>query len=190
VRVICPECITAPERQAADEASMALDEKVRENRLRRMAERQGLRLEKSRRRDPRAVTYGTYHLVNAWTNSVEAYGSPDGYGLTLDEVEAALAPPRSNTDMVEVPGTIGLLAEDGSELVPRQPCRFAWSVTASSGWAAQIVEPAEIQTAPGTFLIALYDGHDRLMFALPIIGRPIESHSMMLLTDSLPIQVP
>ena len=34
--------------------------KVWENRIRRMAARQGLRLEKSRRRDTRAVGYGTY----------------------------------------------------------------------------------------------------------------------------------
>ena len=38
-------------------------EKVRENRLRRMAERQGMRLVKSRRRDPLALDYGKYWLV-------------------------------------------------------------------------------------------------------------------------------
>ena len=37
-------------------------EKVRENRLRRWAEGQGYRLEKSRRRDPHAKDYGTYRL--------------------------------------------------------------------------------------------------------------------------------
>ena len=40
-------------------------EKVRENRLRRMASRQGLQLMKSRRRDPRALDYGMYWLVDA-----------------------------------------------------------------------------------------------------------------------------
>jgi hypothetical protein len=40
-------------------------EKVRENRLRRWAEDQGYKLEKSRRRDPRAKDYGTYRLVPA-----------------------------------------------------------------------------------------------------------------------------
>ena len=39
-------------------------EKVRENRLRRMADRQGLTLRKSPRRDPRALDYGVYRLVN------------------------------------------------------------------------------------------------------------------------------
>ena len=36
--------------------------KVRENRLRRMAKRQGLMLRKSRRRDPRATSYGLWAL--------------------------------------------------------------------------------------------------------------------------------
>jgi hypothetical protein len=35
---------------------------VRHNRLRRAAQRQGLTLSKSRRRDPRATDYGTYQL--------------------------------------------------------------------------------------------------------------------------------
>ncbi len=65
--------------------------KVRENRLRRMATRQGLALQKSRRRDPRARDFGTYMLVDPDTNAVVAAG-PDGhgYGLTLDDIEAWL----------------------------------------------------------------------------------------------------
>ena len=39
------------------------DTKVRVNRLRRMAVRQGYRLHKTRRIDPRATDYGTYQLV-------------------------------------------------------------------------------------------------------------------------------
>lgn len=67
------------------------DEKIRENRLRRMAERQGLRLEKSRRRDPRALEYGTYMLVAENTNTIVAAGNNDrGYGLSLDEIEETL----------------------------------------------------------------------------------------------------
>ncbi len=38
------------------------DDKVRENRLRRMALRQGLVLRKSRRRDPRSIDYGLFWL--------------------------------------------------------------------------------------------------------------------------------
>lgn len=65
-------------------------EKIRENRLRRMAERQGLQLQKSRRRDPRALDYGTYQLVDVQTSGLVAYGRQSGYGLTLDEVEREL----------------------------------------------------------------------------------------------------
>lgn len=61
-------------------------EKVRENRLRRMADRQGLTLRKSRRRDPRAPDYGVYWLMDR--ANVLAPG--DGPGLTLDEVERRL----------------------------------------------------------------------------------------------------
>jgi len=63
-------------------------DKVRENLLRRMAARQGLALMKSRRRDPRAVDFGTYMLVDPDTNAVVAAGSDGhGYGLTLDDIE-------------------------------------------------------------------------------------------------------
>ncbi len=40
------------------------DEKVRENRLRRVADRRGFRLVKSRSRDPRAVDFGLYALID------------------------------------------------------------------------------------------------------------------------------
>lgn len=58
-------------------------DKVRENRLRRAAERQGLRLVKSRRRDPRALDYGRWEILNG-------DGRPVTDGLTLDDVEAYL----------------------------------------------------------------------------------------------------
>jgi hypothetical protein len=50
-----------------------------------MAERRGLRLEKSRRRDPQAVDYGTYQLVDAATTEIVGV-SP----LSLDGVERRL----------------------------------------------------------------------------------------------------
>lgn len=66
-------------------------EKVRENLLRRMADRQGLRLEKSRRRDPYAWGYGTYQLVDNATGAlVTANANGRGYGWTLDEIEERL----------------------------------------------------------------------------------------------------
>jgi|1185.fasta_scaffold972006_2 hypothetical protein len=67
-------------------------EKVRENKLRRMAARQGLRLEKSRTRDWRFPDFGTYRLVDPFNNTVVAYGyTQNGYGMTLDEIKKALS---------------------------------------------------------------------------------------------------
>src|SRR5262249_32001824 len=57
--------------------------KVRENRLRRMASRQGLRLEKSRQRDPMALDYGKYRLLNGRPGHIYVFiGQGD-----LDQVE-------------------------------------------------------------------------------------------------------
>jgi hypothetical protein len=61
-------------------------EKVRENRIRRMAQRQGYRLIKSRRRDRRALDYGGYWLHNDRNSAV--LGARDG--ASLDEVEEYL----------------------------------------------------------------------------------------------------
>lgn len=68
--------------------------KVLENRLRRMAQRQGFRLVKSRRRDPRAIDFGCYMLADM--NGGRPYGCAP-YGaetgmprLSLDEVEKYL----------------------------------------------------------------------------------------------------
>jgi hypothetical protein len=66
-------------------------ERVRENRLRRMADRQGLRLMKSRRRDPRAVDYKRYMLVDLATGAVVVgAGVLDRPIWDLDQVEAYL----------------------------------------------------------------------------------------------------
>jgi hypothetical protein len=46
-------------------------EKTRETRLRRMAERQGLTIRKSRRRDPRAIDYGRWWIVHPDERLVE-----------------------------------------------------------------------------------------------------------------------
>jgi hypothetical protein len=64
------------------------DDKIRENRLRQMAARQGLRVEKSRRRDPRALDYGVFWLIEDRTN-VLVCGDLD-LGTDLDEIEAYL----------------------------------------------------------------------------------------------------
>ncbi len=63
-------------------------DKSRETRLRRMAERQGLRLQVSRRRDPRAIDYGRMWLIDARTNGMLAEFTPgDSARTILDEVE-------------------------------------------------------------------------------------------------------
>ena len=62
-------------------------DKTREITLRRAAERQGLILSKSRRRDPRAQDYGTYGIADATTKSLIAGNPATGYGLSLDGVE-------------------------------------------------------------------------------------------------------
>ena len=71
--------------------------KVYENLIRRMAKRQGLQLEKSRRRDPRAYHYGTYQLVQVtapgghWRSRILVAGDHQtGYGMSLDEIHKEL----------------------------------------------------------------------------------------------------
>jgi hypothetical protein len=66
-------------------------DKTRETRLRRAADRQGLRLERSRRRDPRAIDYDRYWLLDLATGDVVAGASPIGRpAWDLDQVETWL----------------------------------------------------------------------------------------------------
>lgn len=71
-------------------------DKVRENRVRRMAERQGLQLIKSRTRDPRALDYGSYMLLDGdrvvlgGTRRKLGRRFKRGMGASLDEIEAFL----------------------------------------------------------------------------------------------------
>ena len=63
---------------------MSEDQKVRENRLRRMAERRGYVIRKSRIRDPRGVAFGRWDVVDLSTEQqIVESGS-------LDVVEEAL----------------------------------------------------------------------------------------------------
>jgi hypothetical protein len=65
--------------------------KTRETRLRRAADRQGLRLERSRRRDPRAIDYDRYWLLDLATGDVVAGASPIGRpAWDLDQIETWL----------------------------------------------------------------------------------------------------
>ena len=64
-----------------------MGDKVRENRIRRMAERQGYALQRSRRRDPRARDYGLYLILDPQTGEPVVAGSGFGGGMSLDEAE-------------------------------------------------------------------------------------------------------
>jgi hypothetical protein len=72
---------------------MSEEEKVRENRLRRKIERMGYMLMKSRARDPDALTYGGFQIVDPETKMLIAgWGNAErGYALDLDGVEAWIA---------------------------------------------------------------------------------------------------
>jgi hypothetical protein len=90
--VVCEDCVTPAEFEAiADNLQATVDE----TRLRRKADRRGLQLMKSRRRDPAATGYGTYMLVDSKTRKVVASGLPEGYGLDLDDVKRYLIGPGS-----------------------------------------------------------------------------------------------
>jgi hypothetical protein len=87
-------------------------EKVRENRLRRMAERQGYALRKPRRRDTRALDYGELWLLRVWVEDggrVVALDDPEGTDdawlgpfPSFDELEAWLAAdPETRPDLAD-----------------------------------------------------------------------------------------
>jgi len=80
-------------------------EKVREARLRRMAQRQGLKLVRSRRRDPLAPDFGRYALVDGEGNR------PVAGEMTLDDVEAQLSSPG--------PVSVEVTVEEGRRIVRR-----------------------------------------------------------------------
>lgn len=71
------------------------EEKILENRLRLIAQRRGLLLQKSRRRDTNALDYGRFMLVDFASNTVVAGGEPYAYSLSLADVEALLTQPAS-----------------------------------------------------------------------------------------------
>ena len=69
---------------------MESTDKTRENRLRRVAARRGLRLEKSRRRDRSAIGFGGYRLIDESSGRTVLGESAHAFDATMDEVEAAL----------------------------------------------------------------------------------------------------
>src|SRR5262245_20806883 len=76
---------------AVDAHDALVDERTRrEERLRRMAARRRLRLEKCRRRDPGAPNYGTYQLVALYREGARwRAGELFACGSTIDNVASA-----------------------------------------------------------------------------------------------------
>lgn len=66
-------------------------EKVRENRMRRMALRRGLRVVKCRRVDRKALGFGCYRIVDAASRRIVAGGGKKHFHWSLDDVEKWLA---------------------------------------------------------------------------------------------------
>ncbi|WP_319414802.1 hypothetical protein [Marispirochaeta aestuarii] len=65
-----------------------MQDKVRENRLRRKLSRMGYNLSRSRRRDPDANDYGLYAIIDVESQGTVHAAAPWGiYTLTLDDVE-------------------------------------------------------------------------------------------------------
>ena len=137
---------------------MDADEKVREARVRRVAQRQGLKLVRSRRRDPRAADFGRYALVDPDTNRAVAGELDSASAMTLDDVEAWLSAPR--------PVRVEVTVEDGRRVVRR-------SVTGGDGQVLVVEHdfPDAVRhhySPPGTDEdVLLYRGQ----FALPSDGR-------------------
>ena len=69
-----------------------MTDKVRENRLRRKADRMGYSLRRSRRRDPDALEHGRYGLFDVTHGGTPHAHSPLGspFDLDLDAVEGWL----------------------------------------------------------------------------------------------------
>lgn len=67
-------------------------DKVQEIRCRRKADRQGLKLTKNARRDPRAVGYGLYALIDVQTGGAinPTIADLSVHSWSLDQVEAYL----------------------------------------------------------------------------------------------------
>jgi len=131
-------------------------DKSRENRARRVAERRGYRLEKSRRRDPRSVGYGQYQLVDPSTGANVSLG---GGWLTLMEAESQLEILSAVQDpaavrLIRAVAALAMALSPMNGLDPMTMARLAGPVTAAAGLLGEgtVVELAtavhDILTAP------------------------------------------
>jgi hypothetical protein len=69
-------------------------EKIRENRLRLAAKRQGYMLAKNRQRDPLALNYGRWKITDPATSAAVAHDGSSPW-LTLDQAEGWLTRPET-----------------------------------------------------------------------------------------------
>lgn len=69
---------------------MTQAEKTRQIRLRRMAERQGLVLRKSRRRDPLALDYDRWKILDENGKTIAGADKAGRPTMTIDEIETYL----------------------------------------------------------------------------------------------------
>lgn len=110
-----------------------------------MAERQDLMLRKSRRRDARAVDYGSYWIIEPHRNLLYAGGQ---FGMSLDEVEEWLT-----AEAREVPeSNVGPEFWKDAYLAALAGHRWedAWDLMPS----ALVVQTAGVQDGPTQFLTA------------------------------------
>lgn len=100
-----------------------MTEKVRENRLRRMAKRQGYQLIKSHLHDQRAIGFGCYELTRVENNtSVFGLGPTGQPKATLDDVEEFLTDLKSaasliNEEALEIMKSMSLENPDVSKTI-------------------------------------------------------------------------
>lgn len=69
-----------------------LDDAARERRLRQIARKQGFSIKKARFERPEDPTFGGYMILNS-NNLIEHGDRPNGFSLSLDDVEEFLLSP-------------------------------------------------------------------------------------------------
>lgn len=72
-----------------------IKEKTHENKIRRMAKRQGYVLQSSNLKDKKAIDYGTYRLSDLKTGTI-IYAKETGYGYDITEIENYLNKENKN----------------------------------------------------------------------------------------------
>jgi hypothetical protein len=101
------------------------EEKVREDRVRRMLARQGYQLTRSNRRDPRAWDFGVYVVTYMLANGTDT-GRLARYCSSLDEVERWAMSEDQDAEM-----------EDASDR-PAQDWEELTTITVGANWIAQL----------------------------------------------------